>query len=110
MSPPVVADVFHRAWPRAAMLHGAVLRARLRQLYAGRRHTADPARDLEWCGVSGLPRCPAERCAPEALRRMRHAVEPLTPRVAAVIPTLNEATTIAGTIAMLPRSVVDEII
>jgi glycosyltransferase involved in cell wall biosynthesis len=41
---------------------------------------------------------------------MRHAVEPLTPRVAAVIPTLNEATTIAGTITMLPRSVVDEII
>ena len=41
---------------------------------------------------------------------MRHAVEPLTTRVAAVIPTLNEAATIAGTIAMLPRSVVDEII
>ena len=31
-------------------------------------------------------------------------------RVAAVIPTLNEAATIAGTIAMLPRDVVDEII
>jgi glycosyltransferase involved in cell wall biosynthesis len=31
-------------------------------------------------------------------------------RVAAVIPTLNEADTIAGTIAALPRSVVDEII
>jgi glycosyltransferase involved in cell wall biosynthesis len=30
--------------------------------------------------------------------------------VAAVIPTLNEAETIAGTIAMLPRDVVDEII
>jgi glycosyltransferase involved in cell wall biosynthesis len=41
---------------------------------------------------------------------MRHAVEPLTTRVAAVIPTLNEAATIAGTIAMLPRNVVDEII
>jgi glycosyltransferase involved in cell wall biosynthesis len=31
-------------------------------------------------------------------------------RVAAVIPTLNEAESIAGTIAMLPRDVVDEII
>jgi len=31
-------------------------------------------------------------------------------RVAAVIPTLNEAQTIAGTIAMLPRDVVDEVI
>ena len=31
----LVADVFHRAWPRAAVLHGAVLGARLRQLYAG---------------------------------------------------------------------------
>ncbi len=31
-------------------------------------------------------------------------------RVAAVIPTLNEVETIAGTIAMLPRDVVDEII
>lgn len=30
--------------------------------------------------------------------------------VAAVIPTLNEAETIAGTIAMLPRDVVDEVI
>ncbi len=30
--------------------------------------------------------------------------------VAAVIPTLNEAETIAGTIASLPRDVVDEII
>ena len=31
-------------------------------------------------------------------------------RVAAVIPTLNEAETIAGTIALLPRDVVDEIV
>jgi len=31
-------------------------------------------------------------------------------RVAAVIPTLNEAETIAGTIVLLPRDVVDEII
>jgi glycosyltransferase involved in cell wall biosynthesis len=42
------------------------------------------------------------------------AVEPVATeqavRVAAVIPTLNEAETIAGTIAMLPRVVVDEVI
>jgi glycosyltransferase involved in cell wall biosynthesis len=44
------------------------------------------------------------------VRRVRDAVESLTGRVAAVIPTLNEATTIAGTIAMLPRDTVDEII
>jgi glycosyltransferase involved in cell wall biosynthesis len=31
-------------------------------------------------------------------------------RVAAIIPTLNEAETIAGTIALLPRNVVDEVI
>ncbi len=41
---------------------------------------------------------------------MWHAVEPLIRGVAAVIPTLNEAATIAGTIAMLPLDVVDEII
>ena len=47
---------------------------------------------------------------------MRLALEPLTERpalphgVAAVIPTLNEAATIAGTIASIPRDVVDEII
>lgn len=40
---------------------------------------------------------------------MRAALEPVS-RVAAVIPTLNEAETIAGTIAMLPRDVVDEVI
>lgn len=34
----------------------------------------------------------------------------LVTRVAAVIPTLNEAETIAGTIASLPRDIVDEII
>ncbi len=44
------------------------------------------------------------------MRRVRAEVEPLGPRVAAVIPTLNEAETIAATIASLPRSAVDEII
>jgi len=31
-------------------------------------------------------------------------------RVAAVIPTLNEAETIAGAIASIPRDVVDEVV
>ena len=65
----LVADVFHRAWPRPAVLHRTVFRARLRQLHAGRRHPADAARDLERRGVSGLPRRAARRCAAEALRR-----------------------------------------
>ena len=54
--PALVADVFHRAWPGAAVLHRAVLGARLRELYAGRRDAADIAGDLEQSGVSGLPR------------------------------------------------------
>jgi glycosyltransferase involved in cell wall biosynthesis len=47
------------------------------------------------------------------MRGMRDAVEFVKERlatVAAVIPTLNEAETIAGTIASLPRDVVDEVI
>ncbi len=50
------------------------------------------------------------------LRRLRVALEPviepfmLPNGVAAVIPTLNEAETIAGAIASIPRDLVDEII
>ena len=59
------------------------------------------------------PHCSATRRRGRV--RVRDAVEPVSSlppltRVAAVIPTLNEAETIAGTIAMLPRDVVDEII
>ncbi len=71
----VVADVFHRAWPCAAVLHGAVLRARLRQLHAGRRHAADAARDLERRGLSGVPCRTAQRCAAASMRGMRYALE-----------------------------------
>ena len=45
--PAVVADVFHRAWPGAALLHRAVLGPRLRELHAGQRLAAGPGRDLE---------------------------------------------------------------
>ena len=71
----VVADVFHRAWPCAALLHRAVLRARLRNLHAGRRDAADAAGDLERRGVSGFPQRAAERRTAEAVRELRAAVE-----------------------------------
>jgi hypothetical protein len=104
MPPPMVADVFHRARAGAAVLHRAILRTRIRQLHAGRCDSADPARDLEWRGVSGLPRCAAERNPTAALRQLWLALEPLTERpalphgIAAVIPALHEAATIAGTL------------
>jgi len=49
------------------------------------------------------------------MRQLWAALEPVTApverlRVAAVIPTLNEADTIAGVIAELPRNAVDEVI
>ena len=53
---PVVADVFHRARPRAAVLHRAVLGARLRDLYARRCDAADAARDLERRRLPAIPR------------------------------------------------------
>ena len=63
----VVGDVFHRQRPRAAVLHRAVLAARLRELHARRRHPADA------CAKSGtarpIPRsarryCPINRPRP----------------------------------------------
>ena len=47
LSPPVEPDVFHRAWPRIALLHRAVLGPRLRDLHAGRCEDAEPGRDVE---------------------------------------------------------------
>ena len=58
-------DVFHRQRPRAALLHRAVLAARLRELHAGRRHPAVAARDL---GRAGLPHRSARRCCPTSRR------------------------------------------
>src|SRR2546429_129341 len=48
-------NVFHRQWARAAVLHRAVLAARLRELYAWRRYPADAARDLDRAGLSRFP-------------------------------------------------------
>jgi organic radical activating enzyme len=75
----VVADVFHRARARPALLHRTVFRARLRNLHAGRRHAAEPARDLERGRVSGFPREPAGRYAAEAVPELRAALEPVSP-------------------------------
>jgi MoaA/NifB/PqqE/SkfB family radical SAM enzyme len=51
LSAAVVADVFHRPWPGAALLHRALLGPRLQQLHAGRRHPEQPAGDLEQPGL-----------------------------------------------------------
>ncbi len=116
LPPPLVADVFHRPWPRPALLHRAVLGTRLQQLHAGRRHAAEPAGDLEWRPVQGLPPQPAQRHAAKALRELRPEVVAVagdglpTPGVTVVIPTLNEADAIAAVVREVPRSVVGEII
>ena len=53
--PAVDGDVLHRQRPRAAVLHRAVLAARLRELHARRRHPAELARNLD---RRRLPRFP----------------------------------------------------
>ncbi len=54
-------DVFHRQRPGAAMLHRAVLAARLRELHARRRHPGVAARNLERCRPTGRS---AKACCP----------------------------------------------
>ena len=44
---PLDRHVFHRQWPGSAVLHRALLAARLRELHARRRHPGQPAPDLE---------------------------------------------------------------
>src|SRR5262249_46597192 len=107
-------DVFHRARPRAAMLHRAVLPARLRRLHARRRHPAEPAGHLERREIPHVPRRPAQRCAAPGLRQLRPALEPVSvaesARVALIIPVIDEGATIAGVVRAVPREVIDEII
>jgi hypothetical protein len=90
----VVADVFHRAWTCAALLHRAFLRPWLQQLHARRRHPAGFAGNLEQPGLSGFPLQPGIRCSPGALSELRNAMEPLS----LVIPTFNEAEVIGSVI------------
>src|SRR5262249_13134699 len=105
-------DVFHRARTRAAMLHRAVLPARLRRVHARRRHPAELARHLERREIPRLPCRLAQRRAAPSLRQLRPALEfvnrPM--RVALVIPVIDEGTTIAGVVRAVPRDVIDEII
>ena len=57
----LVADVFHRQWPGAAVLHCAVFAARLRQLHVGRCDAANLAGHLERVSVSGISQGSAVR-------------------------------------------------
>ena len=54
--PAVDRHVHHRQRPRVALLHRAVLAARLRELHARRRHPADLAGNLDRPGLSRFPR------------------------------------------------------
>ena len=120
--PAVDGHVLHRQRPGAALLHRAVLAARLRELHAGRRHPADPPADLERPGLSVLPRGPADRSPTAGLRQLRDEVEPVTagaaaatsmrvrPRVALIVPTLNEEEAIGPTLAAVPPDAVDQIV
>ena len=57
----LVADVFHRQWPGAALLYRAVFAARLRQLHFGQCDAANLAGHLERARVPGLSQGPAVR-------------------------------------------------
>ena len=83
----MVADVFHRARSRLAVLHRAVLGTRLQHLHARRRDPRDAARDLERRRVSGVSRCSYWRHPGEAVPGLWPAMEPLG--VAVVIPVLK---------------------
>src|SRR5580704_12453281 len=101
-------DVFHRQRPRAAVLHRAVLAARLRELHARRRHSANPARDLDRPGLRRFPEGTAVEHAAGRLRQLRIAMESLAMpdgapapagSVVVVIPTFNEEESIAAVVA-----------
>ena len=98
LSAPVVADVFHCARGRPAVLHRAVFSARLRQLHARRCHPAGAQGDLEQSGLSGVPCRPSVRCAAGALPELRDAMEPMS----LVIPTFHKAETIALVVGEIP--------
>src|SRR5277367_1877536 len=115
MPAAVDGDVFHRQWPRAAVLHRAVFAARLRELHARRRHPAKSARNLDRPGLHKFPQGAQIQHAGGGLRRLRLALEPLAmseqaAAVAVVIPTFNEAESIAAVVTEIPRDVVARII
>src|SRR4029079_8447122 len=121
--------VLHRQWPRAALLHRAVLAARIRELHPRGCHPAVPARDLERPGVPVVSRGVVVRQAARGVCELRTALEPLTvgtpPQptdgasarvrdaaraVLLVIPTLDEAASIGAVVRSVPRDVVGRII
>src|SRR6185312_14635611 len=118
------ADVRHRPWQGAALLHRPLLDARLWRVHARRRDPTEPARNLERSALSGIPPRAAERRSARGLRALRSPLEPLMaarapapaaaeprrPRVALVIPTLNEEEPIGEVIRAVPRDLVDDII
>src|SRR4029077_11078774 len=74
----VVLDVSHGQWPRAAVLHRAVLAAWLRELHARRCGPAIAAGNLERACLSRVSRGAAIRSAAEKLRQLRPALEPVS--------------------------------
>ena len=112
--PSLVADVFHGAWSRPALLHRPVLGARLRELHPRRRHPADAAGDLERAGLPAIPPGPAghhphpSRARTAACAGASDGFLPVG--VAVVIPTLNEAEAIGPVVRELPRDIATEII
>ncbi len=75
---------------------------------------ADAAGNLERRALPGFSRGAVERPPACRLRRLRSALEPLMPgprpRVAAIIPTLDEQDAIGGVIAAIPSGAVDRVI
>src|SRR3984885_6500159 len=112
-------DVFHRQRPRAAVLHRAVFAARLRELHPRRRHPADAARDLDRPGLRRFPQGAIVEHAAGRLRQLRTAMEPVAMpdgapapagSVVVVIPTFNEAESIAAVVAEISRDIVGRVI
>src|SRR3954471_19805878 len=122
--------VLHGQWPRASLLHRAVLAARIRELHAWRCHPAVATRDLERAGLSIVSRGAVVRQAARGVRELRTALEPLTVVVGSqalsdgassrmtdvartvvlIIPTLNEAASIGAVVRSIPREIVGRII
>ena len=103
---PLVADVFHRAWPGLPCCI-APFSVRGYSNYTLGDATQDDLRDdLEQPGLSRLPHVTAIRHPAGALSELRHAMEP----VSLVIPTLNEADAIGAVIREIPPAFAGDII
>ena len=113
----VVGHVFHRQRAGAAVLHRAVLPARLRELHARRCDSGDPARDLERPALPGrfAPRsCPTSRHRPAPTAGCVGACNMHLPGaeaiVSVVIPCLDEEAAIAGVVRDVLAQGVDEVV